>query len=44
MLVIAGTATVTINDWDEAVQQIQCMMLASEAEDGCVSYRISVDL
>lgn len=42
MIVIAGRATVTIADWEEAIQQVQRMVAATEAEPGCVSYRIYV--
>ncbi len=42
MLVIAGTATIHQEHWDEAVQQAQQMSAASEAETGCISYRIYV--
>ncbi len=42
MIVVAGTATIHSEHWDEAVQQGQQMSAATEAEAGCISYRIYV--
>ena len=42
MIVVAGTATIHPEHWDEAVQQGQQMSTATEAEIGCISYRIYV--
>ncbi len=42
MIVIAGTATINTNHWDEAVQKSQQMSTTSEAEPGCISYRFYV--
>ncbi len=42
MIVIAGTATIHPERWDEAVQKAQQMSAATEAETGCISYRIYV--
>ena len=42
MIVIAGTATIKPDHWDEAVQQAQKIVTATEAEAGCISYRIYV--
>jgi quinol monooxygenase YgiN len=41
-IVIAGKAMVRLDNWEEAVRQVEQMMAASEAEPGCLSYRISV--
>lgn len=43
MIVIAGTATAKIEDRDATLKAIQEMVTASEAEPGCVSYRIYLD-
>jgi len=42
MIVVAGTATIKPRDYEEAVAQAQRMIAASEAETGCLSYRIYV--
>lgn len=42
MIVIAGTATIKADHWNEAVLQAQQMSTATEAETGCISYRIYV--
>ena len=42
MIVVAGTATIHPEHWDKAVEQAQQMSAATEAETGCVSYRIYV--
>jgi quinol monooxygenase YgiN len=43
MIVVAGTATIKPEIWDEAVQQAQRMSAATEAENGCISYRIYIN-
>ncbi len=43
MIVVAGTATINPDKWDEAVQQAQQMSATTEAENGCISYRIYVN-
>ncbi len=43
MIVVAGTATIHPEHWDEAVQRAQQMSATSEAEAGCISYRIYVN-
>ncbi len=43
MIVIAGTATIQPEYWDEAVERSQQMVAATEAEEGCISYRFYVD-
>ncbi len=42
MIVIAGTATVKPEKWEEAAQRAQKMSQATEAEQGCISYRFYV--
>lgn len=42
MIIVAGTATIKADQWDEAVQQAQQMVALTEAEIGCISYRIYV--
>ena len=43
MIVIAGKFTVKVQDWQEAQHQIDTIVAAVEAEQGCNIYRIYVD-
>jgi len=43
MIIIAGTATAASIHWAEAQEQIRQMETASQAESGCLKYRIIPD-
>jgi len=43
MIIIAGQIKTKITDWVEAQQQIDTIVAAVEAEDGCISYRLYTD-
>jgi quinol monooxygenase YgiN len=42
MIIVAGTATIKADKLDEAMQKAQHMAELTEAEAGCISYRIYV--
>ena len=44
MIIVAGTARILPDHREQAVEQGQAMAAASEAEDGCMTYRITADL
>ena len=43
MIVIAGKFKVKVQDWDEAQRQIDTIVAAVEAEEGCNIYRLYLD-
>ncbi len=44
MIIVAGTARILSEHREQAVEQGKAMAAASEAEDGCITYRITTDL
>jgi quinol monooxygenase YgiN len=44
MIIVAGTARILPEHRQTAVEQGQAMAAASEAEDGCIAYRVAVDV
>jgi quinol monooxygenase YgiN len=44
MIIVAGTARILPDHREQAVEQGKAMAAASEAEEGCIAYRITADL
>jgi quinol monooxygenase YgiN len=44
MIIVAGTSPIHADQQEEAIKEGISMAAASQAEDGCIAYRVTADL